>query len=204
MCDYDLRKTIVENGLYKRYAKARRNTFKQSKGESFEGETLNDFECYLAKDYNDVWFKMLEECERIGNTSYQRVKRLKQRVKMLLDGGVCLFLTLTFNDDTMAKTTQEERRNLVLDYLKKTMCPFVGNIDFGKENEREHYHAVIRCEKVDYTLWHQNGAIKGEKVRLRGNSETKLAKYIDKLALHSLKDTTHHNRLLYSTERIAL
>lgn len=199
MCDYDLRKTILENGIYKRYAKARRNTYLQSIGESFQGETLNDFECSIS--HLDNWFQVVEECQRIGNTSYQRIKRLKGRIKDILSESECLFLTLTFNDTTLQNTTQKQRRKLVLDYLKSFNCCFVGNIDFGKENEREHYHAVIGCSKVDYTLWHQNGAIKGEKVRLRGKTETKLARYIDKLALHSIKDTTHQNRLLYSMSR---
>lgn len=196
MCDYELRKTILENGIYKRYAKARRNTYLQAKGEQYEGETLNDFECSISHLKN--WFQIVEECQRIGNTSYQRIKRLKGRISDLLQRGDCLFLTLTFNDSTLLNTTQKERRDLVLDFLKKTNADFIGNIDFGKEKEREHYHVIINSCKVDYTLWHANGAVKGEKVRLRGKTETKLARYIDKLALHSLKDTTYQNRLLYS------
>lgn len=195
MCDYELRKTILENGIYKRYAKARRNTYLQTIGEQYEGETLNDFECSISHLEN--WFQIVEECQRIGNTSYQRIKRLKGRISDLLQRGDCLFLTLTFNDSTLLNTTQKERRDLVLEYLKKANADFIGNIDFGKENKREHYHIVINTSEIDYTLWHPNGAIRGEKVRLRGNTETKLARYIDKLALHSLKDTTYQNRLLY-------
>lgn len=204
MCDCELRKTILESGLYSRYAKARRNSYLQSKGESFEGETLIGFEMFLAEEHTENWYQIVNECERIGNTSYQRIKRLKTRIKRLLDKSECLFLTLTFSPSTMAKTSANDRRKIVIDYLNSTKCEYIGNIDFGKQNEREHYHAVVCCDKVDYTLWHNYGAVKGQKVKIRGKTESKLARYIDKLALHSIKDTTQKHRLLYSMSKNAI
>lgn len=198
MAQNELKKFIIESGLYDKYSKARHNTYLQNIGESFEGETLNDFECFVSREYVDNWFSIVCECERIGSTSRQRIKRLKQRVKALLEEGTCLFLTFTFSNETIDKTTIHERRCLVSSFLDSLKCGYVGNIDYGKQNEREHYHAVVCCEKVDYTLWHQYGAIKGEKVRLKGKCENKLARYIDKLSLHALKETTYRNRLLYS------
>lgn len=193
MANDNLRRLVLEEGIYKAYAKARRNTYL-----GFEVGNLNDFECNLSDEYGPQWYEIVEECKRIGNSSYQRIKRLKERIKCLMHEGKCLFLTLTFNPETLNNTTSEYRRQLVIDFLKATNSQYIANIDFGKENEREHYHAIIQSHEVDYTLWHPFGAVKGEKVHLRANCETKLAKYIDKLALHSIKDTTHKNRLIYS------
>lgn len=198
MCNYELRKSILDNGIYKRYTKARRNSYLTNKGEEVEGETLEGFEVFLTETFGADWFSIVEECERIGNSSYQRIKRLKTRIKTLLNEGQCLFLTLTFNDLTIFTTTERERKDLVMKFLKQTENNgFIANIDYGATNEREHYHAVLCAEKVDYTKWHNYGAIKGQKVALRKKTETKLARYIDKLALHSLKDSTNKNRLLY-------
>lgn len=199
MANVELEKFVIETGLYKRYASARRTTYLLSIGEDTQGEDLNGFECFLANgEYHDNWYEIVEICKRIGNTSYQRIKRLKERIKALTSQGECLFLTLTFNEETLKRTSAKERRSMVYHYLKSFSSDFVANVDFGKANEREHYHAVILCDMVDYTLWHENGAIRGEKVRVRGNTSVKVARYIDKLSLHALKDTTYRNRMLYS------
>ena len=198
MADFELQKFVIDSGLYKRYAKARRISYLQELGEDLHGENLQGFERWLAENHNENWFHIVQVCERVSNTSYQRIKRLKERIKALTSQGECLFLTLTFNDDTLTSTSEKARRSLVHHYLKSFSSDFIANVDYGKENEREHYHAVILASKVDYTLWHSFGAIRGEKVHLRGNTEAKVARYIDKLSLHALKDTTYRNRLLYS------
>lgn len=198
MCNYDLRDFVLTNNIYKRYQIARSNTYKREKGERFEGETLESFEISLLYDYGEKGASYFKECVRMSNSSYQRIKRLKTRIKTLLNGGCCVFLTLTFNDLTLKSTTAGDRKKLVKDFLLACGGAFIGNIDYGKKNDREHYHAVVCCDSVNYNEWHKNGAIKGEKITLRSKTEVKLARYIDKLALHSIKDTTFKNRLLYS------
>lgn len=198
MASSELKKFVIENGIYSKYAMARRVSYLQSQGEETPFDNLNDFECFLSREYGERWFDIVNECERIGNTSRQRIKRLKERVSALLSKGDCLFLTMTFNDNVLENTDKKTREKLVLDYLKSQSGDFIANIDFGKVNDREHYHAVIRCDKVDYTLWHKNGAVKGQKVALKGKCGYNIARYIDKLSLHALKDTTFRNRLLYS------
>lgn len=142
----------------------------------------------------------LKECYRINDASYKRTKRLKERIQSMLLNGCCLFLTLTFNDDTLSNTTEKQRRVFVVRYLKSFGCSYVANIDFGKENHREHYHAVINTDRIDYSYWHKYGAIDGEKIRNKDirSDKTKLAKYICKLSNHAIKETTKRNSLIYS------
>jgi len=118
---------------------------------------------------------------------------------MLLNGQ-CLFLTLTFNDDTLQRTTQKERRTAVSRYLKQFNCRYVANIDFGKENGREHYHAVINCGSVCFDSWRKFGNINAERIRNKDlkADKTKLAKYICKLSNHAIKETTKRSSLIYS------
>lgn len=198
MANCDLKKFIIESGLYKRYASARKVSYLQSQGYEIELDNLNDFECFLSNEYGLDWFEIRNECERIGNSSRQRIKRLKKRINDLLEKGECLFLTLTFTDSLLDETDKKTRAKLVFEYLKSQSSDFIANIDFGMMNNREHYHAVICAKKVDYTAWHKNGAIKGKKVALKGGSCGNVARYIDKLSLHALKDTTYRSRLLYS------
>lgn len=138
-----------------------------------------------------------QEAKKINNASYKRTIRLKERIHKMLNSGQCIFLTLTFSNDTLLNTTLDTRRRYVARYLKRNCIEYVANIDYGKKNDREHYHAVVLCDKVNYSDWHNIGAIKGEKVR-NNNDFMKLAKYVDKLTNHAIKETTKRNHLIYS------
>lgn len=144
--------------------------------------------------------KEYKECLKINHASYYRTQRLKQRIESMLLNGSCLFLTLTFNDEALQNTTPLERRVAVSRYLKQFNCKYVANIDFGKENGREHYHAVIGCDKISFESWRKYGNINAERIRNRHlqSDKTKLAKYICKLSNHAIKETTKRSSLIYS------
>ena len=112
--------------------------------------------------------KELYEAFKINEAYWKRQQRLRQRINDMLLLGPCLFLTLTFNDDALQKTTPKQRRVAVSRYLKQFDCKYIANIDFGFENHREHYHAVIQSKKIDLSSWHKYGGIKVEKVRNNG------------------------------------
>lgn len=146
--------------------------------------------CGLKSEY--------EECLKINKAYYERLKRLKDRVKGILTSGPSLFLTLTFTDDALERTSAEFRRIAVQRYLKQYNCKYVGNIDFGSKNHREHYHALIGCGRVDNESW-KYGNIDFEKVRLRNYCDSlRLSKYINKLSNHAIKETTKRSALIYS------
>ena len=142
----------------------------------------------------------LKECEKINHFDYERTKRLKNRVKTMLLNGSCIFITLTFNDDTLRNTTDKQRRVAVSRYLKQYGCMYVANVDFGSKNKREHYHALINCENVDFKSWRKFGNINAKRVRNKDieSDKTKLSKYIAKLSNHAIKETTKRSCLIYS------
>lgn len=149
---------------------------------------------------NDGKYDVFNECLKINDASYKRTKRLKDRIASMLLDGECLFLTLTFNDDALRDTTAKQRRVAVSRYLKQFNCKYVANIDFGTKNNREHYHAIINCERVRLDSWRKYGNINVKRVRNRNidNDKTRLAKYIAKLSNHCIKETTKRSSLLYS------
>ena len=137
-----------------------------------------------------------EEARRINNASYRRVQRLKRRIASMLKNGECLFLTLTFTDEVLRKTTEDTRRQAVRRYLKSFGFPYVANIDYGKKNGREHYHAVIQTDYVDYSAY-TYGAINGEKIH-SAEDYVKLSKYVAKLTNHAIKQTNKRQVIIYS------
>lgn len=137
-----------------------------------------------------------EEARRINHASRARIQRLKRRIAAMLKNGECLFLTLTFTDEVLRKTTEDTRRQAVRRYLKSFGVPYVANIDYGKKNGREHYHAVIQTEHVDYSAY-TYGAINGEKIH-SAEDYVKLSKYVAKLTNHAIKQTNKRQVIIYS------
>lgn len=164
---------------------------------------------FLLDDYaiKNGLTKELQECEKINKAEYERTKRLKKRVASMLNAGPCLFLTLTFTDDTLAKTNEKQRRVGVCRFLKQLNCRYVANIDFGVDKTktmREHYHAIVQHDLIDKdTLneWRKKyGNIDAKRVRLndRDKSTTKMSKYIAKLSNHAIKEMARRSALIYS------
>lgn len=193
---------------------------------SFKSEVLSSFDFQLFKKYNKVVYKYVytdsfissdeyllasgflvtlaktrpkfyKECVRLCNSHFKRVKRLKDILSLMLASGPCIFLTLTFDNRSLECLSAKTRREYVTDFLSQFGSRYVANIDFGKKNEREHYHAVIQCNEVDYSLW-KCGAINGERVRISGDSSSsRLSRYIAKLTNHAIKETTRRNAIIY-------
>lgn len=153
------------------------------------------------------YFFIIEECERNninidkGMRLYENYRKRNQRLRKRISNIIecdSLFLTFTFTDEVLAKTTQDTRQIYVRRFLKSFSDNYVANIDFGKENEREHYHAVcVVPGRIDYTTW-KYGALNGERVR-KNSSPLALAKYVNKLVYHATKETTTQ-RIIFSRQ----
>lgn len=153
--------------------------------------------------YHEVCPEILIECDKILDSLKKRKQRLKKRLDLMLNNyDTNTFITLTFNDTCLHHTSPEERRLRVRRFLKYFGC-YVGNIDFGKENHREHYHAVVsgkvttELREVYYKLFYGSN-INFQNITTSKKSAEKLAKYVAKLTNHALKETTKREALLYS------
>lgn len=154
----------------------------------------NTFESMLLE--NEETKILYEEARKINQASYKRRERLAQRIGKMINNHKCIFLTLTFDDLVLEKTSVETRRKYVTRFLKNISNDYVANVDFGALNEREHYHALVICDLVNHDDW-SYGLINFERVR-EASSEKALAKYICKLVNHAIKETTKRNYTIYS------
>lgn len=144
-------------------------------------------------------FEVVSVALSVLHGTWKKTERVKSKTKEIVTNGKALFLTLTFTDETLRNTSPETRRKYVRRFLK-AQCPvYVANIDYGGLNGREHYHALVRSDCINYKLWHRYGAIKGEKVRTSETDLTRTAKYIAKLSKHAIKETAGKGvRIIYS------
>lgn len=206
--DYELKSKILNNREnYNLYVQCQKKIYFFCVDKCSYEEYLNSLEVLKLLSSNQEEYK---EYGRISHARYSRVSRLKKRIADIIVGHNALFLTLTFTDKTLASSSATSRRRFVHYFLKQFNVPYVGNIDFGKKNHREHYHAVIQIDKIDYSLW-KYGAIHGLKIRnsvevdedtgeLSCKDITKLARYIAKLTNHAIKETTHRSVIIYSRD----
>lgn len=202
--DYATKQEVLKNGLYARYKKAKKNEFLEQEN----CETINDIfkEFEAGDECGSFVLTPFLECEKLYLCELRRKRRLRERIRDLIDKGECLFVTLTFKDSTLLETNEETRRKYVRSFLKQnSVLSYLANIDFGVDDnftKREHYHALVLLSddkaKIDFTLWHEYGGIHCERVKKRKVSAAKLSCYITKLSYHALKENGKDNKLIYS------
>lgn len=167
----------------------------------------------IEHEYTQAVFKygieVIKEVRRINKCYYQRVKRLRDRIKSYLSLGHCVFVTLTFRDDVLVKTNNRSRRKYVTSQLKELSDYYLANIDYGvddKYTKREHYHCVLvgDIRNEDFKDWQQHyGFTFTEDIRInKGNASKVLAKYVSKLVNHAIKDSTKRNTIIYSKVKL--
>lgn len=206
--NYELKAKVISNGMAKLVNQIHLTFFRQmeeDKALALTGELIEQWKplhIETAKMYvemfHDEFNEEYQECIRVNNATRQRNRRLKEHIENMLVSGQCIFLTLTFTDNTLERTNEDTRKRYVKRYLKEVSSQYVANIDYGSKNEREHYHAIVLCDKVDYSFWHKYGAIKGELIKVEDNASKRLSKYVNKLTNHAIKETTRRNCIIYS------
>lgn len=147
----------------------------------------------LANSFWIVYPDWMKDARKIS-VGIENRKQAKKRTNKYLLGmfesyDELYFVTLTFNEDTMQNTTEQTRRKYVSRYLNENCRDYYANIDYGAENGREHYHAVV-CDRLDLEKWHKYGGIYVTKIRKSKRDVRKVATYIRKLTNHANKITT--------------
>lgn len=89
-------------------------------------------------------FRLLyKDIKRVIQTRYRWKKRL---TKMVDHFGKLYLVTLTFTDDVLSSTNSVSRRKYVLNWANEHCLDYIGCIDFGKKNNREHYHLIVALD----------------------------------------------------------
>jgi len=228
---------VLENGCYKSLKKQSLSEWKVSQlkreyqfiydglmlfGE-VEGISYNDLTTTQQKIEKSQYFydlaskeltayssEEIKESERLNQATCKRNTRLKQKALEYIKTNSAIFLTLTFNDDVFKNMSKETRRRMITRFLKKTCKSYFANIDYGKKNDREHYHALVvpmgdSIDNTTYSNMFYGSSIKFQRVKVRNtkncsleSTSKKISKYVNKLSNHAIKNTTQGCRIIYS------
>lgn len=141
--------------------------------------------------------------EKLLNARIQKVGRIKKRLLYLLIRYKYIwFCTFTFNNSYINKC-ERTKRDLIKSVLNTHDFKYILNIDYGKKNQRQHFHCIIASDiDMDLNQYFQSYYIGGYSLSIqckKGLDDlTRLTKYIDKLVNHCIKATTNRQRLVYN------
>lgn len=156
---------------------------------------------YLA--FRDgVYFEEIPDYERVLKARYMKVSRIKKRLVYLLSRCEYIwFCTFTFSDKYINKTDRT-KRDLIKSVINTHDFKYMLNIDYGKKNEREHYHCIIGTDiNFDVHQYFQSHypCINKSILCKKGLDDfVRLSKYINKLTNHCIKATTKRQRIVYN------
>lgn len=199
--NFSLKAEVLENGIYDAFRFIQQTKVANIKhfeiSEENPYKTLSDaleWEKQLSSVYPSEW----EEAGRLYRAKVSRASRLAKKLSYMIRKGDCCFVTLTFSDETLSKTSAKTRHDYVNRWLKDNFSTALANIDFGAENGREHYHAVVLAKSVNHSTW-RYGLLHSRRVKRTDSRCTeKLAHYTAKLVNHAIKETTKGCRTIYS------
>lgn len=155
----------------------------------------NNYKCpiSISNTEKNYYFGDLssEEKRRLLNKAKALQKRkanLKKRIKFMLLNNECLFCTFTLSDDYINNDLKTLKKYITR-LLNDLECFYVGNVDFGENTDRLHFHFVVASDNKKFIKENYKMGFCDLKIITNKNSY-KLANYIDKVVNHGLKDST--------------
>lgn len=200
--DNAFKQKVLCEGVDKIVAKTKREEYKKS----CEWQLLNEDGEVAFVMVNSLYQDFIDYCKevpsldcamRLNESKYRKAKKVRDKISDLVLSGKAIFITLTFTDKILAKTSVITRRRYVARYLKANSKNYVANIDFGSKKGREHYHALVDSD-IDFSNWYKYGAVKVERVRTSESDLARVSLYVSKLTNHALKVGENAPRLIYS------
>ncbi len=132
---------------------------------------------------------------------HEKKKRINKVLSAMFESyDVMYFLTLTFADKAFENTTDRTRHRYASSFLNAISADYIANVDYGEQNHREHYHAIVKLKngvnKDIFKSW-EYGFTNYKKIdtlKMSSDKEAKnkryLSSYISKLTNHSGKLST--------------
>lgn len=192
--DYSYKSKVLKDNCHKYLSSVR--------GDEFKSLKFVDEIDFSLRDWLYDTFGLCEVLEsyRINNAYYHRVSRLKSRITQIVSKR-SYFLTITWTDYYLSPTSpgylkEGTRREYITKFLKKISTDYVANIDFGEKNGREHYHAVVQADNINFNDW-KYGNLDFKLITYTKNDCVELARYVSKLTNHAIKETTKRTSLIY-------
>ncbi len=153
---------------------------------TFDQRLLDYVTTHPEYNASTVYDQVLDKHKR---AIWKMQHRIKERIEfMLTSNESAFFITFTFSDEYLPISTEEYlTQQYVFDcLLANQVSSFVANTDYGKENGRFHWHAVVQSQHdIKHELW-KYGSIHFQRIP-KTSLPLKLSRYLIKLQRHATK-----------------
>ena len=108
--------------------------------EGYQQNLLRNVVDLYPNFYSEYW-----EVDKLLKKQHSRRKRVRKYIRRMIEHrgyNIPCLVSLTFSDDCLKSTTFATRKGYVRDYLNSIYPDWFACVDYGKENGREHYHAI--------------------------------------------------------------
>lgn len=201
---YELKAKLLEDyNTFNKYLECKRIQYK-----FFNGKCLHSEFEYACDFLDSMPLEICKEYDKLQHARQQRARKVKKRLIYMLSCGNCIFLSMTFSNKYISSTTDKKRKRDIEDYLRSQCKLYIANQDYGKCKGREHYHAIVLADSVDYKLYRKNfnSSINGIKIRYNELLDEhgkdidieRISKYLSKLTNHAIKRTNKRSVIIYS------
>lgn len=189
--------SAIDSGLVKQVSRAHANVY------------FRDDERARDKLVDELGIDKYMSILNLGRSIHRRRKKVSDTIVSYSKERL-VFGTLTFNNEVLSSTDERHRRIRLVRFLKSRFpSGYIGNVDYGKKNGREHYHFI--AISLDGVLPLNEWRSGYSDIRIVGNDEderAKIAQYLTKLERHALKATASRldekgrfKRIIYSRNR---
>lgn len=201
--------------IYEKAYKAKCTMLLAEQGELKNYNVLNDYENFKEIIPKEIYNKIIKGKLRRKAKRYRVDNYITKMLKLrnVIDKSIVVFGTLTLKDEILDLKENTYIRK-IHNYLKSHYDMVILNKDFGKKNEREHYHYIgLTHEPIEETEKKSRCGIKLYKLQKQDynlgfeptieivnfEDKKKVRNYLLKLNNHSTKNTTKSRfRVLYN------
>lgn len=156
MKNRELKKELINNGTFKDYREQRFKHF-----ENKEYDILDNADAYFHNDTGESFNEIENKCcQELKVARKKQIQKIREHFTYWLNNDYqIIFGTFTFDDNKFIP--KDKNGNIITDQIQlslalkkrvlRTISPifddYIINIDFGTENERLHYHALIAIKR---------------------------------------------------------
>lgn len=150
-----------------------------------------------------------ELCRKFYLARQAKQRRLFKRISKFFNRGFAFFVTLTFDNYYLHALSFYSKREAVTSFFRSLNAFYIANVDYGKQNDRIHYHAFVVLESVpdnvvvkkigNRIFYNISGWRYGfSSFAIINGSDTdikRVSRYINKLVNHAVKDSA--DKIIY-------
>lgn len=231
MKNKELKQEMLENGKYhilQEFDKRLYKDFQLGIKDYLTGDTdientanMSELICIINEQYQtEVTAREIKAYIQLIKNKRQKGSRLKNHLNYYARNEYKLvFATFTFNDTSLSLDEIYRKKEITRAlHSNSNIIDYIGNIDFGEKNGREHYHYLLilrknfepktkvstitskeirKCNEVlNLDINYKLGFTTYELVSNGENDINKLKNYITKLTLHALKQEKRYQLIV--------